>query len=129
MFRRAHVVFGTLALMGAACGDPISNFVSRAATVRLVNDTDTPLSLANRGSSAMALCRRSSRRRRLIIGAVLTTDWTNDECRRGVGTLGSMSPHDCHRARRSARREICEDSTLGSGSTFSFTLPVAFAEL
>jgi hypothetical protein len=50
MFRRAHVVFGTLALMGAACGDPISNFVSRAATVRLVNDTDTPLSLANRGS-------------------------------------------------------------------------------
>ena len=32
--------------MAAACGDPISNFVSCAATVRLVKGTDTPLSLA-----------------------------------------------------------------------------------
>ena len=50
MFRPSHVVVGTLVLMAAACSDS-DNVVHtlNAATVRLVNDTDTPLSLVNAG--------------------------------------------------------------------------------
>jgi hypothetical protein len=49
MFRPSHVVVGALALM-AACSDS-DNVVHtlNSATVRLVNDTDTPLSLVNGG--------------------------------------------------------------------------------
>ena len=50
MFRPPHVVVGALALMATACNDSNSNFVPAAtATIRLVNDTDTPLSLIVRG--------------------------------------------------------------------------------
>ena len=47
MFRPSHVVVGALVLIAAACSDS-DNVVHtlNAATVRLVNDTDTPLSLA-----------------------------------------------------------------------------------
>jgi hypothetical protein len=49
MFRPSHVVVGAMLLMAAACSDTTGNFVSNLATVRLVNDTDTPLSIANGG--------------------------------------------------------------------------------
>jgi hypothetical protein len=50
MFRPFHVVVGALVLTAAACSDS-DNVVHtlNAATVRLVNDTDTPLSLINAG--------------------------------------------------------------------------------
>jgi len=50
MFRSFHVVVGALVLTAAACSDS-DNVVHtlNAATVRLVNDTDTPLSLINAG--------------------------------------------------------------------------------
>jgi hypothetical protein len=50
MFRPSRVVVGALVLMAAACSDS-DNVVHtlNAATVRLVNDTDTPLSLINAG--------------------------------------------------------------------------------
>ncbi len=50
MFRPSHVVVGALVLTAAACSDS-DNVVHtlNAATVRLVNDTDTPLSLVNAG--------------------------------------------------------------------------------
>jgi len=50
MFRPFHCVVGALSLMAAACYDH-SNFnqVGSFATVRLVNATDTPVSLANAG--------------------------------------------------------------------------------
>jgi hypothetical protein len=50
MFRPSHFVVGALVLMAAACSDS-DNVVHtlNAATVRLVNDTDTPLSLINAG--------------------------------------------------------------------------------
>jgi hypothetical protein len=50
MFRPSHVVVGALVLTAAACSDS-DNVVHtlNAATVRLVNDTDTPLSLINAG--------------------------------------------------------------------------------
>jgi hypothetical protein len=50
MFRPSHVVVGALALMAGACSNN-DNFIQVAsiATVRLVNDTDTPLSLTNAG--------------------------------------------------------------------------------
>jgi hypothetical protein len=46
MFRPSHVVIGALALIAAACSDD-NNFVQVASTaaVRLVNDTDTPISI------------------------------------------------------------------------------------
>jgi hypothetical protein len=51
MFRPSHLAVGALALMAAACNDSVSNFVPAAtAAVRLVNDTDTPLSLAHAGT-------------------------------------------------------------------------------
>ena len=50
MFRSFRVAVGALALITAACGDS-DNFVQFSnATVRLVNDTDTPLSLSNAGA-------------------------------------------------------------------------------
>lgn len=51
MFRRSHVVVGAVALMAAACSDN-DNLVHtlNSATVRLVNDTDTPLSIATAGT-------------------------------------------------------------------------------
>lgn len=45
MFRPSYLVAGVLVLVAAACNDSVSNFVSSTATVRLVNDTDTPLTL------------------------------------------------------------------------------------
>ena len=50
MFRPSHVVVGALVLTAAACSDS-DNVVHtlNSATVRLVNDTDTPLSLVNAG--------------------------------------------------------------------------------
>lgn len=51
MFRPSHVVVGALALVAAACNDESSNLVSvsTVVAVRLVNDTDTPISLATVG--------------------------------------------------------------------------------
>lgn len=48
MFRPSHVAVGALALMAAACGDTTTNVVHtlNVVTVRLVNDTDTPLSVS-----------------------------------------------------------------------------------
>jgi hypothetical protein len=50
MFRPSHAVVGALALMAAACNDSTSNFVSNLATIRLANDTDTPISITVRGT-------------------------------------------------------------------------------
>ena len=48
MFRPSHVVAGALALMGAACSDNDNLVrVPNVASVRLVNDTDTPISFTN----------------------------------------------------------------------------------
>jgi hypothetical protein len=50
MFRPSHVAVSALLLMVAACNDDTtSNVVRSVATVRLVNDTDTPLSIAKGG--------------------------------------------------------------------------------
>jgi len=49
MFSPSHVVLGALVLMATACSDTITDFVSRSATIRIVNDTDTPLSLTIAG--------------------------------------------------------------------------------
>jgi len=49
MFRPSHVVVCALALTATACNDTVGNFVSSSATIRLVNDTDTPLALAVAG--------------------------------------------------------------------------------
>jgi hypothetical protein len=49
MIRASRAVLGALLLITTACNDAVSNFVSTLATVRLVNDTDIPLSIANNG--------------------------------------------------------------------------------
>jgi hypothetical protein len=49
MFRPSHVIIGALVLMAAACNDSVSNVVGNIATVRLVNGTDIPLSIASGG--------------------------------------------------------------------------------
>jgi len=50
MFRPSHLAVGALALMAAACYDHGNfNQVGSFAVVRLVNATDTPLSLVNAG--------------------------------------------------------------------------------
>jgi hypothetical protein len=46
MVRVCHVVVGALLLMTAACSDTTTNVVNNFASVRLVNATDTPLSIA-----------------------------------------------------------------------------------
>src|SRR5215471_188489 len=49
MFRPSHIAVGALALLAAACNDSVnSNLVPviSTAAVRLVNDTDTPISVA-----------------------------------------------------------------------------------
>jgi hypothetical protein len=49
MLRPSHVVAAALALVAAACNDTDTNFVNTTAKVRLVNDSDTPLSVAFAG--------------------------------------------------------------------------------
>jgi hypothetical protein len=51
MFRPSHLAVGAVALMAAACSDSDNDVVHtlNSATIRLVNDTDTPLSLATGG--------------------------------------------------------------------------------
>jgi hypothetical protein len=61
MFRSSHVVVGVLALTATACNDTTSNFVVNSAAVRLVNDTDTPLTVSSRG-------RTDTLNRRLVFG-------------------------------------------------------------
>jgi hypothetical protein len=47
MFRPSHAIVGALALMVSACSDNNSVQVANVATVRLVNATDTPVSLVS----------------------------------------------------------------------------------
>jgi len=61
MFRPSQVVAALLALTAAACSDTTSNFVFNSAAVRLVNDTDVPLSISVRG-------RLDTLNRRLVFG-------------------------------------------------------------
>jgi len=49
MLRASRVVGAALLLAAAACNESVSNFVSTLAAVRLVNATDTPLSIASKG--------------------------------------------------------------------------------
>jgi hypothetical protein len=48
MFRASHVV-GALLLMTVSCNGTVTNVVDNLAAVRLINDTDTPLSIASGG--------------------------------------------------------------------------------
>jgi hypothetical protein len=48
MFRPSHIVTA-LALLATACNDNVSNVVSSSAAIRLVNDSNTPLSLTAAG--------------------------------------------------------------------------------
>ena len=49
MFRSSHVVVGALGLVATACNDNTTNFVNNIATVRFVNDTDTPIVVSPTG--------------------------------------------------------------------------------